>query len=192
MSAVRSLVDGRFQRTLRPWTPARWNEGFVDRRGYFRVYRPDYPRAWANGYAKRYAVVWWLKTGCAVAPGEDLHHKDENTLNDRFDNLEALPHAEHTRRHRLKPRPFLLCQNPTCSTVFLLPSGKSAKRRKFCSLGCRTRVRAQLSAKSIQAILRASSRGVSRAALARRFKVDWYVVHRILQSTKENACRSGL
>lgn len=72
-------TDGKFVRTVVVWTPERWDEGHVDRRGYFRVYRPDYPGAWKNGYAKRYAVVYWLHTGHAVQPGEALHHRNTTT-----------------------------------------------------------------------------------------------------------------
>lgn len=150
-------------------------------RGYFRVYRPDYPRAWSSGYAKRYVIVWWLKTGQVVARGMNVHHKDADTLNDRFDNLELIEHAEHTRLHRTKPRPFIHCQNPACNTLFLLPKGKSIKTRRFCSLGCRCRARVQLSVRDVQRLVKAANRGVTRAALARQFKMSWYAVDHLLQ-----------
>jgi hypothetical protein len=180
--AQRSTATGKFERALRPWTPRRWDEGFVDARGYFRVYRPDYPRAWGNGGAKRYVIVWWLKTGKVIPPGMVLHHKDEDTLNDTFDNLEMLTNGEHTRLHQTKPRPFLHCQNPACGISFLLPKGKSAGRRRFCSLTCRGNARSKLSPQQVQLILQEVKRGTSRLAVARRFGVNWYVVNRIVQA----------
>jgi hypothetical protein len=35
-----------------------------------------------------------------LGPGEIVHHRDENTLNDNLDNLEILTRAEHTRLHK--------------------------------------------------------------------------------------------
>lgn len=35
------------------WDSTRWDDGYVDNRGRFRVKRPDCPRAYANGWALR-------------------------------------------------------------------------------------------------------------------------------------------
>ena len=42
-------ANGRFARQLSLWVPEHWNEGYVDSKGRFRVYRPDYPRAYGVG-----------------------------------------------------------------------------------------------------------------------------------------------
>jgi len=50
----------------------------------------------------RWRSVWrWEQwNGCSLPRGMNVHHKDENTLNDAIDNLEVLTLAEHMQRHR--------------------------------------------------------------------------------------------
>lgn len=180
---------GRFVRTVHLWTPARWNEGHVDARGYFRVFRPDYPRAWKDGYAKRYAVVWWLKTGEVPAQDEDIHHENENTLDDRFENLKILDHAEHSRRHRTK-NPPRVCLNRRCGRAFVVPRNKSWERRKFCSFACYNearpakprsqRRRAKLTGDVVREIRRRASRGTSLHVLVADHNVSWTTIYNIV------------
>ena len=132
--------DGRFQRQrYKPWTPRTWNDGYEDNRGRFRVYRPDYPNAYFLGYALRAHVVYWLKTGKTHPTGYVLHHKNENRLDDRFINLELMPHGDHTREHKLQRHKFKCLH---CRTVFFASGTQVRKRRyegtvpKFCSRDC--------------------------------------------------------
>ena len=47
-------------------------------------------------YAHR--LAWLLHTG--EDPGDnDINHKDQNPSNNKFSNLEVLPHADHMRKH---------------------------------------------------------------------------------------------
>lgn len=125
--------DGTFIRQFPVWTPETWDAGFVDNRGYFRVYRPDYPRAWADGYAKRYHVVWWLEVGSP--PLDVIHHRDGNKLNDVFGNLESTCSADHTRLHCRKPPIERFCQH--CGGRFELSRSRNpVERGKFCSQAC--------------------------------------------------------
>jgi hypothetical protein len=130
------LPNGTFARVRQPWTVDKWDDGIVNNRGRFLVYRPDCPRAYADGYALRAHVVWWLETGEVHQPGWNLHHKNENPLDDRFENLEAIKHGDHIRLHQAVEQVSKVC--PTCGTTFSRPPWK-AKRQKFCSLGCRRR-----------------------------------------------------
>jgi|SRR3990167_780394 len=126
-------ADGTFARTMPVWTPELWDSGTVNRRGYFIVYRPDYPRARMGGYAPRYHVVWWLATG--FVPPECIHHKDENKVNDRFDNLEAKSHADHTRDHFRLPPILRVCGG--CGGQFeFARRDKDPARGKYCSQAC--------------------------------------------------------
>lgn len=133
-------INGRFQRQrAHPWTPDRWDDGYEDADGRFRVYRPDYPRAYAEGYALRAHVVWWIEVGTVHPDGLDLHHKNEIKLDDRFDNLELMTHGEHSRRHKVSLSPFDCCG---CGSIFFKNAADVAKRRaegnepKYCSLPC--------------------------------------------------------
>lgn len=132
---------GRFVRQHQPWAPEGWDDnGFVDPRGYFRVYRPDYPRCWESGYAKRYAVVYWLAGG-VLADGEVIHHKDEDQLNDRIENLSVMTHAEHISLH-CKGKNAVAFTCDFCGNDFKVPRWRVTQRAKegtqirFCSPAC--------------------------------------------------------
>ena len=98
------------------WTPDTWSDGYYDNRGRFRVYRPDYPRAYKNGYALRAHVVYWLETGEVHPCGTVLHHKNDDRTDDRFENLDMMTHGEHTTYHKIKPLIQLKCKN--CNQSF--------------------------------------------------------------------------
>lgn len=125
-------ADGRFVQQRVPWTPERWDDGYIDNKGRFRVYRPDYPHAYALGYALRAHVVWWLAKGEAHPAGTDLHHDNENKLDDAISNLKLLSHGGHGRLHN--PRMMLVCKQ--CGVEFPLPHKKTSKRRRFCKMQC--------------------------------------------------------
>jgi hypothetical protein len=120
-------------RTAVIWTPECWEAGYIGD-GYFRVYRPDYPKSWVSGYAKRCNVVYWLETGHVVdTPKEEIHHINGIKLDDRFENLQLLSHSEHS--HLENPKTFLICW--TCGRSFPLPYKRVKSKRRFCSLACR-------------------------------------------------------
>lgn len=128
---------GRFKRTAVVWSFKKWSYGHLDSNGYFHVYKPDYPKAVMYGYAKRYHVVWWLKTGKTVPKGFVLHHKNEDKSDDRFSNLELLEHGEHTRRHCEKPLLQRVCHQ--CRKTFFVKKQwlyDPEHKGKFCSQKC--------------------------------------------------------
>lgn len=132
---------GQFVRQVEPWTPDKWNEGYIDRKGKFRVYRPDCPCAWRNGYAFRRHVVFWLANGFCHKAGEVIHHGDENKLNDNIDNLELKTRGQHTRDHCLQQGIKFTCRQ--CSEDFYVKQFRIDQRRreegreiKYCSQRC--------------------------------------------------------
>ncbi len=124
--------NGQFAKSRSLWTPECWDEGYIDNCGYFRVYRPDCPGAYGNGYAKRAAVVLWLQRGRVRQAGEARHHINGNKTDDRAENLTVIGHGDHTMVHH--PKTILVCQS--CGQTFALPRGKSSKTRRFCSQDC--------------------------------------------------------
>lgn len=134
--------SGQFKRLReKPWDGTDWNDGYVDNKGRFRVYRPDYPRAYPEGYALRYHVVWWLTTGKVHPKGTNLHHINEIKSDDRFENLQLMGHGEHTIHHCKKPGVELICK--FCNEVFRIPAWRIAQRKReegyepaFCSQSC--------------------------------------------------------
>jgi hypothetical protein len=133
---LRRDSHGQFTRTRKVWNLHRWGEGYIDNRGYFRVYRPDFPKVWdASGYAKRSHVVWWLKTGRIVSRAHVLHHKNENKLDDKIENLELKTKGEHTEHHNQRYRVAMRCQN--CGITFYIPRHRLKEGRgRFCTFDC--------------------------------------------------------
>ena len=133
---------GRFARVHHFWDGENWDDGYIAR-NRMRVYRPDYPnQVYMEGYVERAHVVWWLAHG--IIPEETVvHHKDENTLNDKLDNLELMDRIKHTILHRLGklvPRIILTC--PSCEEGFEMLESvlrsrlKCGRKSFFCSREC--------------------------------------------------------
>ena len=133
--------NGQFMRTRESWTEERWDDGYIDSRGRFRVYRSDCPRAYKDGYALRAHVVWWLSKGRAHPRSSALHHKDHNTLNDKLENLVVLNLSQHQSIHR-ENWVTLTCQR--CHKSFLQHAWRIRERWRtrertvrYCSRQCR-------------------------------------------------------
>src|SRR5437868_6003870 len=132
MGSQQDKLTGRFIRKHKIWTEARWNDGYWDNRNRFRVYRPDYPRAYKEGYALRSHVVWWLHNGRCHSRNTELHHKDGSTTNDSISNLKPLSRSDHKKCHHPKEYTTLVCL--TCRESFQAESSKVRSRpTKFCS-----------------------------------------------------------
>lgn len=138
---------GRFKRTVSIWTPENFDASYVDKKGYFICYRPDYPRCYSGrDYARRSHVVWWIATGNAVPYGFDIHHKNKNKLDDRIENFELLTHGEHSHEHnpiRIENGyASRVCQN--YEQGFKIKKGRlrDSSRGKYCSQKCYQRTRA--------------------------------------------------
>jgi hypothetical protein len=69
--------------------------------GYVLIVPPkDYNgRLYRNKYAYEHQVVWWFYNKLPPALGEDIHHVNENKLNNRIANLELLSHKDHVSHH---------------------------------------------------------------------------------------------
>lgn len=132
----RNRRSGKFESISRPWTPETWDEGWLDSRGRFRVYRPDCPRAYASGHCLRAHVVWWLAHGLGHPDGTELHHKNENRLDDRLDNLEPLTNSEHRLRHTRANGERLTLSCAACGSQFERRRSRIRYDRPFCSFWC--------------------------------------------------------
>lgn len=74
--------------------------------GRMFVYAPEHPnRIKSTVYVLRSRLVAGEKLGRPLHDWETVHHKNEDKLDDRPDNLEVLTHSAHMRLHALvKPR----------------------------------------------------------------------------------------
>lgn len=121
------------------WDESRWDDSTIKRnhsgRPYLFVKRPDYPHCNIRGFAKRSHVVWWLATGQAVPEGYDVHHDNDDSLDDYFSNLRLMPHGEHSVHTKTKPRVKRVCE--TCGTEFeALERSVRLGNAKYCSHPC--------------------------------------------------------
>ncbi|KKM76614.1 hypothetical protein LCGC14_1378360 [marine sediment metagenome] len=128
--------NGQFAKVrVQAWnSETNWDDGWIDRKGKFHVYRPDYPRASATGWAFRAHVVWWLVTGQAVCHPFAIHHRNHVKLDDRFQNLKLMLGGEHIRLHCSKPPVPIQCRG--CRETFYLPQWRVNQGKKFCSPFC--------------------------------------------------------
>lgn len=120
-----------------PWTPDNWDDGYVCQ-GRFRVYRPDYPEAFPDGYALRYQVVWWLATGEVSSHKFPIHHRDHNALNDNIENLIRLSGSEHISAHKSH---YTLRRCQFCRKSFPISTRKLHEKSRrtrgtYCSIDC--------------------------------------------------------
>jgi len=72
--------------------------------GRIGIYLPEHPKANGSGYVLRYRFVMEKKLGRFLNFNELVHHKNENKLDDREENLEIKNRSEHTIYHNRKER----------------------------------------------------------------------------------------
>lgn len=77
-----------------------WKGGVYIRGGYILEYAPDHPAAAAQkGYVAQHRLVMERHLGRFLTDDEDVHHKNENKLDNQLENLELITHPEHMRYH---------------------------------------------------------------------------------------------
>ena len=76
--------------------------------GRVAVYIPEHPSANNRGYILKSRFIMEQKLGRILRPDEEVHHKDEDSLNDAEDNFEVISTAEHARLHAIKRMPRIL------------------------------------------------------------------------------------
>lgn len=85
---------------------------------YTLIIAPDtYPgKKYRNRYAYEHHIVWWENTKTFPPNGYIIHHKNGETRDNRFDNLELIHLSTHIRIHKREKRFTLLvckfCQKP--------------------------------------------------------------------------------
>lgn len=80
-------------------------------------------------YCYEHHAVYWLNKGVLPNKLQVIHHKDGDTRNNNFDNLELLSRSEHNRNHaRERGKTMLLIKCPVCGIEF-----EREKRHSFLS-----------------------------------------------------------
>lgn len=67
-----------------------------DHAGYIRVWEPDHPNAFRNGWVLEHRLVMEQVLGRLLATGEHVHHINGQKWDNRPENLAVLGHSEHS------------------------------------------------------------------------------------------------
>ena len=84
-----------------PLIQTKFGKANINTRGYYDIVS----RVEGNYKKKLHRLIYEDHYGVTLLPTTDIHHLDGNKVNNHIDNLEALPHSEHCRRHMLINNP---------------------------------------------------------------------------------------
>ena len=93
-------VKSPYSRNGRPWSLENFDEGHADSRGYFRVYMPEHPRAFAKGQILRSWVAYEAYHNISLQKGDIVHHINGIRLDDSIENLKKVTYKGHGIIHR--------------------------------------------------------------------------------------------
>ena len=80
-----------------------WKGGIYTTNGYIFEYAPDHPEAGAGkGYVLQHRLVVESQLGRRLKPDELVHHINEDTKDNRIENLEIMSRPEHVSYHKVK------------------------------------------------------------------------------------------
>ena len=71
-------------------------------KGRNAIYKPNHPKANNSGYILYSRYLMENKIGRYLKLNENVHHINNNPLDDRIENLELMSRGEHTRLHMKK------------------------------------------------------------------------------------------
>ena len=99
-----------------------WKGGKTKRHGYVFIMKREHPFCNRYGYVQEHRVVYEEYHKCCLLSWVDVHHKDGIKDNNTIENLQILPHGEHSRISRTKHTPDLRCL--ICNgEAYIRPSG---------------------------------------------------------------------
>ena len=95
---------GRHDNHIRGSSHCRWNNGrLVTPDGYALVrVGVTHPLADPNGYCREHVLVMCAAIGRNLRPGEVVHHKNRDRLDNRLENLELMTAGQHTAIHNIE------------------------------------------------------------------------------------------
>ena len=147
MNAASTLDPGQIAALIKkitghrgwPKSSAPGGYGNIDRDGYRYILSKKF------GYRKAEQRLVWEHFNGPIPDGMDVHHRDENKLNNSPDNLELMFRSEHVSMHRreksggyetrdgIEYKPCRECKEVIPLTAFYRkPSGKANNDSRHC------------------------------------------------------------
>lgn len=130
----------KFIRKHKEFSLSNFEDGYVNNSGRFMVYYPNSERSYKNGYIMRSIAAYELYHNIKVKKGYDIHHINENKLDDSFENLIELTKADHDRLHSKSKskKSDVICICKQCKKEFPIKKGRLNEkgRGSYCSQNC--------------------------------------------------------
>lgn len=77
----------------------RWKDVIINRDGYRYVKAPRHPNCNSQGYIREHRLIMEKHIGRYLRPDEIVHHINENTGDNRIENLQLMLRNDHDRYH---------------------------------------------------------------------------------------------
>ena len=106
--------------------------GSITREGYVRLHS-------GRRFALLHRLVMERVVGRRLLPGESVHHRDGNKLNNTPENLQLLANSVHTSLHRSATPLVAYCRQ--CGRPFRAVTQSTGKPQRCCSCRCHARWR---------------------------------------------------
>ena len=102
---------------------------------YILVKAPDtyLGKKYRGKYCYEHHLVWWKNTKELIKKGYLIHHKNKNTHDNNFENLEKLKVEAHKKLHGDERKIIKKGICPKCNQEFIQ---KKRPIQKFCSRRC--------------------------------------------------------
>jgi hypothetical protein len=148
----------------------RWKGGtYISKESGYRFIKcPEHPNSDRRGYIREHVLVMSTHLGRPLVKNECVHHKNEDKLDNRIENLELITRAEHASHHHKglrKPESLKNLRRMTSRNAYRIWATTRAherrepkpcercqrpffytfsKKQRFCSRGCLYAARAGL------------------------------------------------
>lgn len=128
------LDEEFFKIALEEIKPKEYNKRIkliLEPNGYYVFFDKAHPLSYKDGKTYYHRHMMAIKLERWVLSEENVHHIDDNKLNNNINNLEILSRKEHSDLHNPRLKSNIICK--ICKVEFY-PS--TSKTSKFCSDSC--------------------------------------------------------